>query len=45
VMAAAHAKPRPPSLAPTKMNGFQRLRLWWGVQGGKAPLAGFRAEP
>jgi hypothetical protein len=21
------------------MNVFQRLSLWWGVQGGKAPLA------
>jgi hypothetical protein len=34
--------PLPP---PNQTDGVQRLRLWWGVQGGKAPLAGFRAEP
>ena len=27
-----------PSHIQTK-SGFQRLCLWWGVQGGKAPLA------
>jgi hypothetical protein len=26
-------------------DGFQRLRLWWGVQGGNATLAGFRPAP
>jgi hypothetical protein len=35
---------RPPSLAPTKTDGVQRLRLWWGSRG-QSPLAGFRAEP
>ena len=29
---------------PDQMNGFQRLRLWWGSRG-QGPLAGFRAAP
>ena len=35
----------PPPVQPLQTDGLQRLRLCWGIQGGKAPLAGFRAEP
>jgi hypothetical protein len=45
VIPAAQANPAMPLPHLNQMNGFQRLRLWWGVQGGKAHLRGSGAEP
>src|SRR5277367_2917567 len=53
LFAAARRKALRRSAAPSptphphthQTDGSQRLRLWWGVQGGNATLAGFRAAP